>query len=67
MPGEYVIDAGRGKMYVYPPAGKMENWSVSLLEGPLMAIEHCKDVKVQGITSSMAGISVSIWRILIVL
>lgn len=50
VPGEYVIDAGRGKMYVYPPAGKMENWSVSLLEGPLMAIEHCKDVKVQGIT-----------------
>ena len=50
VPGEYVIDAGRGKMYVYPPAGKMENWSVSLLESPLMAIEHCKDVKVQGIT-----------------
>lgn len=49
-PGEYVIDAGRGKMYVYPLAGKMENWSVSLLEGPLLAIEHCKDVKVQGIT-----------------
>lgn len=50
VPGEYVIDAGRGKMYVYPPAGKMGNWSISLLEGPLMAIEHCKDVKVQGIT-----------------
>ena len=49
-PGEYVIDAGRGKMYVYPLAGKMENWSVSLLEGPLLAIEHGKDVKVQGIT-----------------
>ena len=49
-PGEYVIDAGRGKMYVYPLAGKMENWSVSLLEGSLLAIEHCKDVKVQGIT-----------------
>ena len=32
VPGEYVIDAGRGKMYVYPLAGKMENWSVSLLE-----------------------------------
>ena len=28
----------------------MENWSVSLLEGPLLAIEHGKDVKVQGIT-----------------
>lgn len=49
-PGEYVVDATRGKMYVYPPAEKIKTLDVSLLEGPLMAIEHCKDVTVEGIT-----------------
>jgi len=50
MPGEYVIDAKKGKMYVYPPVEKIKSLGISLLEGPLLAIENCKDVVVQGIT-----------------
>lgn len=46
----YVIDAKKGKMYVYPPAEKISSLGISLLEGPLLAIENCKDVVVQGIT-----------------
>ena len=49
-PGEYVMDATRGKMYVYLPDEKVNNLQVSILEGPLLAIENCKDVVVQGIT-----------------
>lgn len=50
MPGEYVVDATRGKMYVYLPNEKVNNLQVSVLEGPLMAIENCKNVIVEGIT-----------------
>lgn len=49
-PGEYVMDATRGKMYVYLPDEKVNNLQVSILEGPLLAIENCKEVVVQGIT-----------------
>lgn len=50
MPGEYVIDATREKMYVYLPNGKVNNLQVSVLEDPLMAIENCKNITVEGIT-----------------
>lgn len=50
MPGEYVMNAKQGKMYAYFPSEKQSDIQVSLLEGPLMAIENCKNVTVQGIT-----------------
>lgn len=49
-PGEYVIDAPRQKIYLYPPKEKPVDIQVSMLEGPLMAIEHTADVTVEGIT-----------------
>lgn len=50
MPGEYVIDAKKGKIYVYLPDEKIKSLGISFLEGPLLAIENCKNVLVQGIT-----------------
>lgn len=45
-PGEYVIDEPNGKMYVYLPEGKIADIKVTLMEEPILAIEHCKNVKV---------------------
>lgn len=50
MPGEFVIDAKKEKIYVYLPDEKVKSLSISFLEGPLLAIENCKNVTVQGIT-----------------
>ena len=49
-PGEYVLDTDRGKMYLYPPSDRPTEIHVSLLEEPILAIEHCRDVTVEGIT-----------------
>lgn len=49
-PGEYVIDPKQGKMYVCLPVKKVNDWQISYLESPLMAIENCHDVTVEGIT-----------------
>lgn len=50
VPGEYVIDASRRKVYLYPPAGKVESLHVSLLDGPVLAIENTEKVTVRDIT-----------------
>lgn len=50
VPGEYVIDAVRGKMYLYPPVGALKALHISISGQPLMAIENCSDVWVEGIT-----------------
>lgn len=49
-PGEYVIDTENGKMYLYPPQERIKQLNISVLEGPLLAIENCRDVTIQGIT-----------------
>lgn len=51
-PGEYVIDARRKKMYLFPPEKEVKEVQVSMLEGPLMAIERCENVKIEGLTLS---------------
>lgn len=50
VPGEYVIDAQKKKIYLFPPEDKVNELQVSVLEGPVMAIEHCEGVQVEGIT-----------------
>lgn len=50
LPGEYVIDMLRKKIYLYPPIGKINTIHASLLEGPVMAIENAKNVTVRNIT-----------------
>ncbi len=50
LPGEYVIDASRQKVYLYPPVDKAESINVSLLEGPVVAVENTKNVTIQEIT-----------------
>lgn len=50
LPGEYVIDTSRGKVYLYPPVEELESINVSLLEGPVLAIENVKNVTVENIT-----------------
>lgn len=49
-PGEYVLDAKRGKLYLYPPNAKIENIDISILDAPLLAVENCSNVLVEGIT-----------------
>lgn len=49
LPGEYVIDASRKKIYVYPPSEKLKDVHISLLKDPLMAVENCNDVTIQGL------------------
>ena len=49
--GEYVIDAEQQKMYLLLPADKIKaGIHLSVLETPLFAIEHCKDVTIEGLT-----------------
>lgn len=50
MPGEYVLDAQRGKIYLYPPQEKLESLHISILDQPLLAIEKQSNVTVSGIT-----------------
>lgn len=48
LPGEYVIDAENSKIYFYPPE-KLNTLHVSVLEQPLVAIENCSNVTLEGI------------------
>lgn len=48
-PGEYVIDSKNEKLYFYPADGKPGEISVSVLDAPLLAVENCADVTVEGI------------------
>jgi hypothetical protein len=51
-PGEYVVDRTRGVLYVYPPDGFLvlrPRVQVSLLEGPLLALEGTSHVAFEGI------------------
>lgn len=50
VPGEYVIDAAQGKLYLYPPANKLESVCLSVIDQPLIAIEKRSNVTIQGIT-----------------
>jgi len=49
VPGEYVLDALNGKIYFYPPAGKLSQLDISLLEGPLMAIGKTGNITIENI------------------
>lgn len=49
-PGEYVIDPENGKLYLYPPQEEPRQLNVSVLEGPLLAIENCHDISIQDLT-----------------
>lgn len=49
VPGEYVIDEARGKIYLYPPAGELRSVHLSVIDQPLMAIENRSNVTVQGV------------------
>lgn len=49
VPGEYVLDAKNGKIYFYPPTDKMSRIDVSLLEGPLMAIERTGNITIENL------------------
>lgn len=49
-PGEYVIDEHRNKIYVYMPDQKITKLQVTLLDAPIIAIEHCKNVTLKGLT-----------------
>lgn len=50
-PGEYVIDQPNGKIYFLPPQAQVGgDVYISVLEGPLFAIEQCHNVAVRGLT-----------------
>lgn len=49
-PGEWVLDAAAGKVYFFAPREPVSSIDISLLEGPMMAIEGCSNVLVKGIT-----------------
>lgn len=50
LPGEYVIDRKRGKIYLLPPDEPVREIQVSLLGTPLFAFEGCRNVTLQGVT-----------------
>jgi hypothetical protein len=49
VPGEYVLDAKDGKIYFYPPTEKISQLDISLLEGPLLAIEKTGNITIENI------------------
>lgn len=49
LPGEYVIDEEEGKIYVYPK-DTLTSLHVSVLDEPLVALEHCSDVTLENLT-----------------
>ena len=49
LPGEYVIDEEEGKMYAYPKDA-LTSLHVSVLDEPLVALEHCSDVTLENLT-----------------
>ena len=49
MPGEYVLDEKKEKLYFYPVGAKPGNINVSVIDAPLLAVENCNDVTVEGI------------------
>lgn len=49
VPGEYVLDEKKGKLYYYPQADKAGDIHVSVLDGPLVAIENCADVCIENV------------------
>lgn len=49
-PGEYVIDPAKGKMYYYPPEGKIGELQVSCLGTPLFSFIGCRNVTLRGLT-----------------
>lgn len=55
MPGEYFIDREKGILYLYPPSGfETAKITLSMLEGPLLAVEHTSNIIVSGITFECA-------------
>lgn len=49
VPGEFVLDAENRKMYVFMPQEEIKDINVSCLDAPLLAIENCSNVEVEGI------------------
>lgn len=63
MPGEYVIDAQAGKLYLLPPEGKFKELRISLLGTPMFSISECRNVTLRGVTLEYArGMGVYIER-----
>lgn len=48
-PGEYVIDSKNEKLYFHPIGPKPGEITVSVLDAPLIAVENCADVAIEGI------------------
>lgn len=50
-PGEWVIDAANGKIYLYPPNGSMPGaLDLSIIDEPIFAVEGCSNVLIEGLT-----------------
>ncbi len=55
MPGEYYIDREKGILYLYPPYGfESAKITLSVLEEPLLAVEHTSNIIISGITFECA-------------
>ncbi len=54
-PGEWVLDRERGLLYFYPPAQiEQSEIFVSLLNQPLLVLDNCQNVSVQGLYLEMS-------------
>ncbi len=50
-PGEYVLDAANGQLYLLPPEeAPMREIAISTLETPMFAIEGCRHITLRGLT-----------------
>lgn len=49
-PGEWFLDRKTGIAYVYPPKGGIKSIDVSLLDEPMIAMEGCSNITLEGIT-----------------
>ncbi|MBR5298032.1 MAG: right-handed parallel beta-helix repeat-containing protein [Parabacteroides sp.] len=47
--GEFVLDTQLKKMYLFMPHEKVNEINVSCLDAPLLAIENCRNVRVEGL------------------
>ncbi|MGM9802610.1 MAG: right-handed parallel beta-helix repeat-containing protein [Muribaculaceae bacterium] len=59
--GEFVIDPKQSAFYFIPPVGTTRDVRLTVLQDPILAIEHCSNVTVKGITfENSRGIGVYI-------
>lgn len=48
--GEFVIDPKQSSFYFIPPKGTTSDVRLTVLQDPILAIEHCSNVTIKGIT-----------------